>query len=174
MKESNRYHFADLDVSLPDKSVRQIAVKVADIREARVVQRLMSVVDEVKDRADPDETRRDRATRLQALREKHDLPEGTLVRQVQRVRRRVQYDQDPKQGHEQLDLTRSLPAVLPGEIRRVLQVAALFSDGNTEIFPPEGRVASRLLLQSLRARPDVVRAWAVLRIVTEEDVTSEL
>lgn len=188
MRETNRYHFADVTLDLADRSTRTVALKVEDIREARKVQRLQRLaLPDARARVErravrglpeaaPDEAVLDAdEQRLKDILAKHALPEDTVIRQLDKVRRRIQLDQDPKQGHGEIDLAKPLPADMPGEIRRAVHVCIEWRDGRTEIKPPAiTAAAARRALEEAKADPGVARAYVAMRIVVEEDATSEL
>lgn len=187
LTETNRYHFADVTVDLADRTSRQLAVKVDGIRGARDVQRLQRLaLPDAKTRtarrvarglsanAPDDDVLDADETRLKALLDKHQVEPTAIIRKLDRVRRRIQLDQDPKQGHAEPDLDGPAPAALPGQLRDVYHAVAIFTDGQTEVFEPMTRLEARVMLGTLRAQADVTRAYVCRRVVTEEDVTAEL
>lgn len=186
LTETNRYHFADVTLDLADRSTRQLAVKVDGIQGARAVQRLQRLAlpdDKAKaarrvarglPASAPDDAVLDAdEARLKALLDKHDLPETTIVKRLDRVRRRIQFDQDPKQGHPEPDLDGPALGALPGQLRDVYHVCVERA-GGTEILEPMDQATARGVLGGLRARTDVTRAYVCRRVVVEEDVTGEL
>lgn len=188
MQETNRYHFVDATVDVAPGPPQAVAWKVDGIQGARDVQRLrhLALPDAAAltarrvARGLPPDTPAEAVltadeARLKDILGKHDLPEDTVIRQLDRVRRRVQFDQDPKQGHDEIDLTKPLPKSMPGEIRRAIHLCIEYKDGRTEIKPPAITAsAARRALSDARANPDVARAYVAMRIVTEEDATGEL
>lgn len=185
MRQTNTYHFADLRLSLPDKSTRDIPVLVEDLADARAARRLLLVTDEATALTAADSkgdlaTAQDRllqaaARRLKTLREKHGLPEGTLVQDFRALRRRRQLDHDPKAGDPELDLSKALPATMAGEVRRALHVCVEWADGHVEVEAPSiTAAAAKRRIAELRTRPNIKKVYAAFRIVLEEDATAEV